>query len=413
MSDDAARRPSIFRDRNFVLFLTGQAISTQGLWIEKIAMSWLAWSLTGSAFWTGLIAALHFAPAFLLGPVFGVFADRIDLRRAAILINALMAATSFFLMALSFAGYVTIGWMVLIATCNGVLASAMTPIRLSLVPAIVSREYMSRAVTYASMNFNLSRLVGPAIGGVVIARFDVGTAFMLNAISYLPFIFVMMLVDIQADRGPETRKRRIWAALGDGARYALGEPMIRAMLLLSCVIAIVGRGMLELMPVFAEGAYDSGVTGLGALSSAAGFGAVISTFVLSRTKSDPHSFQRVAVIGALLSGGAMLALCFCPWFKLAVVLVGLAGFGLTAVGVGSQTALQLAVDNTLRGRVMSFWSATSFGGVALGGTVLGAISQWSDIRLTAGGAGLLIVLVALVAMWRISRAAGPAESPVK
>ncbi|WP_349594863.1 MFS transporter [Thalassospira sp. NFXS8] len=168
--------------------------------------------------------------------------------------------------------------------------------------------------------------------------------------------------------------------------------------------------MLELMPVFAEAAYDSGVTGLGVLSSAGGLGAVISTFILSRTKSDPQSFQRVAVLGAFLSGAAMLALCFCPWFELAVFLVGVAGFGLTAVGVGSQTALQLTVDNTLRGRVMSFWSATSFGGVALGGTVLGAISQWTDIRVTAGGAGLLIMLVALVAIWRLGRAASPEMS---
>ncbi|OSQ40318.1 MFS transporter [Thalassospira mesophila] len=410
MLTDAAPGPSIFRDRNFVLFLTGQAISTQGLWIEKIAMSWLAWSLTGSAFWTGLIAALHFAPVFFLGPVFGVITDRVDLRRAAIFLNLLMAFTSFFLMGLSYSGHVTLGWMVVIATCNGILGSATTPVRLSLVPAIVPREYMSRAVTYAAMNFNLSRLVGPAIGGLVIAWFDVGTAFLLNAISYLPFIVVMMLVDINTTRGPETRQRRIWPALIDGARYAVADPMIRAMLLLSCVIAIAGRGMLELMPVFAEAAYDSGVTGLGILSSAGGLGAVVSTFMLSRTKSDPQSFQRVAVIGAFLAGSAMLGLCFCPWFELAVFLVGLAGFGLTAVGVGSQTALQLTVDNTLRGRVMSFWSATSFGGVALGGTVLGAISQWSDIRVTAGGSGLLIMLVAVVAIWRLGRAKALAPS---
>ncbi|PTC00372.1 MFS transporter, partial [Thalassospira xiamenensis] len=96
-------RKSIFQDRNFVLFLIGQCITTQGLWVQKIAMSWLAWSLTGSAFWTGLIAALNFAPAFILGPVFGVMADRVNLRKTAVTLNLMMAATAFLLMMLSMA----------------------------------------------------------------------------------------------------------------------------------------------------------------------------------------------------------------------------------------------------------------------------------------------------------------------
>lgn len=404
MSSDAPQT-SIFRDRNFVMYLIGQTISTQGFWVEKIAMSWLAWSVTGSAFWTGLIAALHFAPAVLLGPVFGVMADRVDLRRTAMAINLMMAGTSFFLMALSFNGTVNLAWMVLIATCNGILGSAMTPVRMALVPVIVPRAFMSRAVTYTSMNFNLARLVGPAIGGVVIATFGVGTAFLINALSYLPFVFILTRVKILTEQAPDARSRRILAALVDGGRYAIGHQVIRSVLVLSCVIAIVGRGLLELLPVFAEATYDSGATGLGTLASASGFGAVISAFILSRFGSDARNFQRMAVIGAFLSGLALLGLSYCPWFELAVVLVAIAGFGLTAVGVGSQTALQLIVDGKLRGRVMSFWSATSFGGVAAGGALLGAISQATNIQLTAGGAGMAIMLVSAIALVRFVKTA--------
>lgn len=401
--DVDGKTQSIFSDRNFILFLVGQCITTQGLWIQKIAMSWLAWSLTGSAFWTGAIAALNFAPAFFLGPIFGVMADRVDLRRTAMLINLGQAGVSFLLMGLSYADMMTLPWMVVLAGSMGILGSAMTPVRLSLVPVIVRREFMSRAVAYAAMNFNISRLVGPAIGGVVIATWGTGVAFMINALSYLPMIFVISVVTIHMERASDAKSRRIWASLVDGARYALHHPMIRSVLALSCFVSLVGTGMIELMPVFAEAVYERGVTGLGMMASAGGIGAVASTFMLSRVKSKPEDFQRITVIGAFFAAIGMFGLGFSPWYELAVGLVALTGFGLTAVGVGSQTALQLTVENRLRGRVMSFWSATSFGGMALGGTLLGAISEAGNIQYTARGSGVLILCAACVGLWRLHK----------
>lgn len=395
------RTKSIFSDRNFLLFLVGQCITTQGLWIQKIAMSWLAWSLTGSAFWTGVIAALNFAPAFFLGPIFGVMADRVDLRRTAMLLNLAQASVSFVLMGLSFADMLTLPWMLILAGAIGLLASAFTPIRLSLVPVIVKREFMSRAVAYAAMNFNISRLVGPAVGGVVIATWGTGVAFMINALSYLPMVVVISIVTIHMERAPDAKSRRIWASLVDGARYAMNHHMIRSVLALSCFVSLVGTGMVELMPVFAEAVYDRGVTGLGMLSSAAGIGAVTSSFVLSRIKSDAGAYQRVAIIGAFMAACGMMGLGFAPWYEMAVILVAVTGGGLTLVGVGSQTALQLAVDNKLRGRVMSFWSATTFGGIALGGTLLGAISEAGNIQITARGSAILILCAAAVALLRL------------
>ena len=410
-SQEKAR--SIFSDRNFILFLVGQCITTQGLWIQKIAMSWLAWSLTGSAFWTGLIAALNFAPAFFLGPIFGVMADRVDLRRTAMLLNLGQATVSFVLMGLSYAGMMTLPWMIMLAASMGILGSAMTPIRLSLVPVIVPREFMSRAVAYAAMNFNISRLVGPAVGGVVIATWGTGAAFMLNAISYLPMVFVISVVTIHQDRAPDAKSRRILAALVDGASYAIHHQMIRSVLALSCFVSLVGTGMIELMPVFAEAVYERGVTGLGMMASAGGIGAVASTFMLSRVKSNAADFQRIAIVGAFAAAIGMFGLGWSPWYELAVGLIALTGFGLTAVGVGSQTALQLTVDNKLRGRVMSFWSATSFGGMALGGTMLGAISEAGNIQYTACGSGILILCAACAGLWRLYRigASGRRSAP--
>jgi MFS family permease len=314
-------------------------------------------------------------------------------------------------MMLSMAGQINLFWMVVLAGANGVLASAMTPIRLSLVPVIVQREFMSRAVAYAAMNFNISRLVGPAVGGVVIATWGTGAAFMINAASYIPMIFVLATVKIHVERAPDAKSKRVLAALVDGANYALHHPMIRSVLALSCFVALVGTGMVELMPVFAEAVYDRGVTGLGMLASASGVGAVASTFMLSRVRSDPAAFQRVTVIGAFAAGCGMLGLGFAPWYELAVVLVAITGFGLTAVGVGSQTALQLTVDNKLRGRVMSFWSATSFGGIALGGTMLGAISEAGHIQYTARGSGILILCASVFGFWRLYRIATNSSKP--
>lgn len=408
-SDDANRDPapleggSIFSDRNFVHFLIGQAITTQGLWVQKIAMSWLAWSLTHSAFWTGLIAALNFAPAVLLGPLFGVMADRVDLRRTAVTLNLLMTVTAVLLMALSFSGMINLAWLVTLAAANGIIASANTPVRLSLVPIIVRREHMSQAVAFTAMNFNIARLVGPALGGVIIATWGTGAAFLINAITYVPMIYVLATVKLLGERTPDTGKRRLWTSLLDGAGYALRHRMIRAVLALSCFVSLTGYGLLELLPVFAEGVFNRGVTGLGMLASAGGIGAVCSTFMLSRIRSEPGNFQRIAILGAVLAGCGALGLGLVHNYGIAVVLVAVTGFGLTSVGVGSQTALQLAVDSHLRGRVMSFWSATSFGGIALGGTLLGAISEASHIQLTARGCGVLLLIAAPVALWRLRR----------
>ena len=253
------------------------------------------------------------------------------------------------------------------------------------------------------MNFNISRLVGPAVGGVVIATWGTGAAFMINALSYLPMIFVISVVTIHMDRAPDAKSRRIWASLVDGARYAIHHPMIRSVLALSCFVSLVGTGMVELMPVFAEAVYERGVTGLGMLASAGGVGAVASTFFLSRVGSNADDYQRITIYGAFGASVGMLGLGFAPWYEMAVVLVALTGGGLTLVGVGSQTALQLTVDNRLRGRVMSFWSATSFGGMALGGTLLGAISEAGNIQYTARGSGVLILCAALIGLWRLYR----------
>ena len=374
VSTSGDTRPrSIFSDRNFILFLVGQCITTQGLWVQTIA-------------------ALNFAPAFFLGPIFGVMADRVDLRRTAMVINLGQAAVSFLLMGLSYADMMSLPWMVVLAGSMGILGSAMTPVRLSLVPVIVKREFMSRAVAYAAMNFNISRLVGPAVGGVVIATWGTGAAFMINALSYLPMIFVISVVTIHMDRAPDAKSRRIWASLVDGARYAIHHPMIRSVLALSCFVSLV-----------AEAVYERGVTGLGMLASAGGVGAVASTFFLSRVGSNADDYQRITIYGAFGASVGMLGLGFAPWYELAVVLVALTGGGLTLVGVGSQTALQLTVDNRLRGRVMSFWSATSFGGMALGGTLLGAISEAGNIQYTARGSGVLILCAALIGLWRLYR----------
>lgn len=235
-------------------------------------------------------------------------ADRVDLRRTAMLLNLGQAGVSFLLMGLSYADMMTLPWMVVLAGSMGVLGSAMTPIRLSLVPVIVPRAFMNRAVAYAAMNFNISRLVGPAVGGVVIATWGTGAAFMINAISYLPMVFVISVVTIHMERAPDAKSRRIWTSLVDGARYALNHPMIRSVLALSCFVSLVGTGMVELMPVFAEAVYDRGVTGLGMLASSAGVGAVTSTFILSRIASDATAYQRVTIMGAFAAAIGMTGL---------------------------------------------------------------------------------------------------------
>ncbi len=360
---------------NYLIFLIGNTISLHGLWVYRVALGWFAWQLSGSEFWVGLVAFTQFAPAVVFGPFFGVLADRFDRRAASLLINSMSILNMLLLGALTFAGYVDIEVLTLFSFIQGTLDGAHMPVRMSVVPNLVERDQLESAVATSSISFNVSRLVGPAIAGFVIAGFGVAAAFIVNGLSYLTLIAAMLVVRLTPSAERARPRRHVWHEMGEGFLYAWRQPRIRALLLIIAVASIFGRGALEMLPAFADAVYRGGASALAVLTSSVGAGAVVAGLVLSRGVK----WLRVRVVrAAVIAAGLLIGMLgIVQQFWLAVVIVGALGTILALSGIGSQILLQQLVEDEVRGRVSSFWGVIAFGGTALGSLIIGsAATAW-------------------------------------
>jgi MFS family permease len=385
---------SALRNRNFLIYLSGSTISLHGLWIYRVALGWYAWQLSGSELWVGIIAFTQFAPAVVFGPLFGVLADRFDRRKASILINTASILNMLVLSSLTYFGQVDIGVLAATSLVQGVLDGAHTPVRMTLVPSIVSREQLHSAIASNSIAFNVSRFIGPAIAGFIIATWGVGTAFAVNGVAYLAIVSAVMIIRLN----PGTRRTKppgdVWSELLDGVRYVLSHQTIRSLLVTVAVASVFGRGALEMLPAFADAVFNGGASALAILTSAVGAGSILTGLVLSR--SSVWLNKKVVRIAVIAAGLLIVVFAASDKFWLAVPVITLLGVILSLVGVGSQILIQTLVDEEVRGRVSSLWGMIAFGGTAIGSLVVGSGSAMFGLQLTVVVTGLLCAGVALL-----------------
>ncbi|MGB5335954.1 MAG: MFS transporter [Woeseiaceae bacterium] len=390
---------SALSSRNFLIYLVGSTISLHGLWIYRVTLGWFTWQLTGSEFWVGFVSFTQFAPAVFFGPVFGVLADRVDRRLASIVINSCSSANMMLLAALAALGHVDIVMLTALALVQGALDGAHTPVRMTLVPNLVSPQQLSSAIASTSISFNVSRFVGPAIAGVVIATLGVSYAFALNGISYLAVVAAVLFVRLRPVRSHDKKPGDVWSELLDGVRYVRSHRTIRGLLYLIAIGSMFGRGALEMMPAIADAVLGRGSSGLAILTSAVGVGAVATGLVLARSTVWLHiGTVRLSV---LLAGLLIVAFGVNSAFWIAVTIATLLGVLLSLGGVGSQILLQTLVDEKVRGRVSSLWGMIAFGGTAVGGLVIGSASAAFGLQATIVAAGLLCAVTALIPRYTI------------
>jgi len=361
---------SAISNRTYLFYLIGNTISLHGLWIYRVALGWFAWQLSQSEFWVGMVAFTQFAPAVIFGPLFGVLADRFDRRAASLLINSMSVLNMLLLGLLALLGYVDIYVLTMTSLMQGILDGAHMPVRMSVVPNLVARAQLESAIAITSISFNVSRFVGPAFAGFIIASYGVAAAFIVNGVSYLALIAAMLVIRLNPAAGRQSRQRHVWHEMREGVVYAISHPRIRALLVIVAVASIFGRGVLEMLPAFADAVYQRGSAALATLTSAIGAGAIVAGLVLSR---GVH-WLRVRVIRAgVVIGGLLIALLGAiDQFWVAVVIVSLLGVILSICGIGSQIFMQTLVEDEVRGRVSSFWGMITFGGTALGSLLVGS-----------------------------------------
>lgn len=395
--------------RDFRAYILGSLFALNGMWIQRVTLGWLAWELTGQAGFVGLIAFLSFAPTMISGPFFGVVADRVDLRRAALVNQSALATITAGLLATHQLGAMAPLPLAGFAAAIGIAASAHHPIRMALAPSLVPRRAIASVVALTSLVFNLARLIGPALGGWLIARWGVGAALGVNLVCFLPLIAALSTVRPRTrapDAGPAPG---LVAAMTAGVRHAAGEPLIRRAMLLTALFSLVGRGVLEILPALADGLYQRGPAGLGALTAAAGAGALAAAASMALGRGqEPGRLPRRGLVAVVAGLALVLLLGRAASWPVTVALVALLGMAGTLVGVSMQSAVQLVLPDGYRGRVMSLWTMVAIGAAAIGAVGLGALADAVGLGAALTGAGAAGVAAAALLL-RATRQRTPCQ----
>ena len=391
-----------FQHRNFRIYITGNAISLVGTWMQRIAVGWLTWELTQSGFWLGLVSCADLLPAVFFGPFGGVLADRFNRRRIMMTTQLIALVQATVLFALTIAGVITVELLALLVLVNGVVIGFNQPARLALMPSLVPREALSTAIAINSVAFNLARFLGPAVAGLLIVTTGVAGAFAANALSFLAFVIALsrLRLAVEAESGAGGRAS-VLEQLGEGIAYTVRHPGIGPMLLLLAMVSLGVRPFVELMPGFAADVFGRGADGLAMLSSTVGIGAMITGVWLARRGGG--GLTRLVLLNALFVSLAIIAFAATDIFWFGLLAVGVAGMAMVATGVSMQTLMQMSVDSAMRGRVLSLYGIIFIGGPAAGALIMGALSEALGLRLPLAAGATLAVAVWLWT-WRKRKA---------
>ncbi len=366
-----------FQSKHFRRYLAGSFFATNAIWMLRVIVGWIAWDLTESASFVGLIALLNFGPTMLAGPVFGVFIDRLDVRILTLCTQSLFMGLGLLLALLGALGWISATTLALYAAAVGVTMAAHSPTRMSLAPRLAPREDMASAISVIVTQFNITRMTGPVIGGWLIATFDAETAVVVTAGCHLPLIAALFFIQLRPRSATVSETSDFWGALMEGVGIVARDRQIRECVILTATASLFVRSALEILPLFAVGVFDKGADGLGLLTSAAGVGAILGGFAIT-TISHRRGLTRLSAARATILVGLVVTMLLglTPSWTLALGLVAVMSLCLTTSGITFQILIQTRIDDNARARVMGIWASMSIGAAAVGAALLGALADW-------------------------------------
>ncbi len=382
--------------RNYRLFFTGQSVSLIGTWMTRIATSWLVYRLTGSALLLGLVGFAGQIPSFLLAPFAGVLVDRWDRHRLLVVTQILAMVQSAGLAVLTLTGVINIWHVLALSLFQGVINAFDMPARQTFVVEMVEqREDLPNAIALNSSMVNAARLVGPSIGGIIIAAVGEGWCFTLDAVSYLAVIASLLLMRLkpEARRAPRSEKK-VLHELREGWHYVAGSAPIRSILLLLALVSLVGMPYTVLMPVFASTVLHGGPHTLGFLMAAIGVGALSGAVFLANRRTVLGLGKIIPMMSALFGAGLIgFSLSRVLWLSLVLLLF--TGIGFMVQMAASNTLLQTLVEDDKRGRVMSFYTMAIMGVTPFGSLLAGGLAHriGAPGTLLIGGIGCVLAAV--------------------
>jgi MFS family permease len=380
--------------RNYRLFFAGQAISLVGTWITRVAIGWLVYRLTGSAFMLGLVSFVGLVPTFLLTPLGGVVADRWNRHRILVCTQVILMMTSLALAYFALRGTIAVPHVIVLSALQGLCNAFDIPARQAFVVDMVEgRADLSSAIAMNSMIFNSARLIGPSIAGVLIAIFGEGLCFLIDGVSFLAVVGALLAMRVALPE-PRNVRTHVLHELRVGLAAAFGFAPIRAILLLMALMSLMGMPYVVLTPIFADRVLHGNAMTLGFLMAASGVGALAGALLLAMRES-------VRGLGRIIAGGAgifgvgliVFGISRSLWISLPVLII--AGLAMMMQNAASNTIVQTLVDDDKRGRVMGFFAMAFMGTMTFGSLVAGALARHIGAPATVILGGSVCMLGAL------------------
>jgi MFS family permease len=381
------------RNPNFRLYWSGALCSNIGTWMQSLAQSWLVYQLTGSALLLGTVSFLQALPSLFLSLLGGVLADRIERRALMLYTQTASLVLAFALAALTLAGVVTVVDIMVIAFLSGLVNAINTPVRQGIVSDLVPRSDLQNAIAVNSAQFQTSRLLGPALAGMVVARFGGGWAFFINGLSFLAVIVSLLLLKLPP-WSPPLKKTSVWQSAREGVSFVFRHEVLGTLVLIAAVPALFAFSYQSMMPVFAQTVLGVGAQGLGGLLSATGAGALVGALTVASLSNFRH--RGLLQLGSAIVFGAMLvAFSFSRHLPLSVALLVVGSACSMMFSSLNQTFLQSLAPDAMRGRVLSVLTLTTFGVMPMGSMLAGVVAQNWGAPVAVGIGGALSALFAV------------------
>ena len=401
----------VLAQRNARIFYSGSVVCWTGSWVQRIATDWMAWELTHSALWVGVIAFCNLVPSVIVSPIAGAVADRMDRVKLTMASQYIAMAQSLILVALILTGTIRIEFMAILSFCNGAAETFAQPARQCLIPGLVPRKFLPGAVALNSLTYNVARFIGPAISGPMIAAWGVVPSIAVNAVAffYASVTMTMLRLDPAIRMGNRGGASVLHDAL-EGMRYVRRHKGIGPLMLFAATVGMTLRSVTELLPPFVAQLFGRGAEGLAILASAMGCAAMIGGFTVA-IRGRMTGLTRVAVGCGIVLAVATAGFVATPWFAFGAICIAAMGAASTMHGISCQTLLQNSAAPNMVGRTLSLWGMITRAAPAMGALVYGAASEWFGLRIP-----VLVGVTICAAMWawtwsRLNRLSAALEGP--
>ncbi len=378
---------SSLRNKNYRIYWIGQSVSLIGTWMQSTAQGWLIYELTKSSFYLGLVSALGTLPVLFFSLFGGAIADRVPKRKLLLFTQSALALQAIILGTLVLTGVVQIWHVMLLSFFLGLMNAIDAPTRQSFIFELVGKNLLMNAIGLNSIAFNIARILGPVVAGVLISVVGLAHCFIINGISYFAAIAALLLMHI-SDIAKASKEEQIWESVKDGLHFVRLRLDIFSLLAIVASSSLFAFSYTTLMPIFAGDVLKSGATGLGGLMSAVGVGALLGALNVASMRTRGRG-AKVAFNANLALSLSLLLFSFSRWYWLSLIFLGGVGFSMITQNSTVNTLIQTNTPDHMRGRVMGLYNITFMGLAPIGNLLAGTVAQFL-------GAPIAVLIGALI-----------------